>query len=62
MSMRVTNTLEELDQAMEKLKTAVEGIKIRREFFGTTHKRLTTAVAALSVEIADHAGCFGDDD
>ncbi|UVS78379.1 hypothetical protein [Actinokineospora sp. UTMC 2448] len=61
MSMRVENTLHEVDQAMNKLKKAVDEIKIRREFFGITHKRLTTAVAALTVEIADHAGCFGDD-
>ncbi len=61
MSMRVNNVLDEVDQAMDKLKTAVDNIAIRREFFRSTHRRLTSAVATLSVEIADHAGCFVDD-
>ncbi|MGW5054742.1 hypothetical protein [Actinokineospora sp. NPDC004072] len=58
MSQQVTNALDELDQAMEKLRDAVDNIAIRREFFRNTHRKLTTAVAALSVEVADNAASF----
>lgn len=61
MAQQVLNALDELDQAMEKLKTAVEDIPIRREFFRGTHRKLTTAVAALSVEVADNSASFAGD-
>ncbi|WP_156754993.1 hypothetical protein [Actinokineospora pegani] len=58
MSHQVENTLAEMDAAMNKLKAAYEDIKIRREFFGVHHKVLTTAVARLTVEVADSQAGF----
>ncbi|GAA3044469.1 hypothetical protein [Actinokineospora globicatena] len=61
MAARINNALDEMDQAMTELKDAVDGIKIRREFFRSTHKALTTAVARLTVEVADNASSLSDD-
>jgi hypothetical protein len=50
---QVDRALDEMDAAMGQLRRAIRGIPARREGFVASHRKLTTAVGRLTVNLSE---------